>query len=65
GGYEPEVRLRIVRGLLGKVDVSLNSLLAKHLEDIRDEALELGKEELLKEVKRLLKSLESSKGAKK
>jgi hypothetical protein len=60
GGYEPEVRIQIVRGLLGKVDVAYNSLLAKHLEDIRLEAQEIGNEKVLQEAARLLKNLEPS-----
>ena len=64
GGYEPEMRLRIAGGLIGRVDVAFHSLLAKHLEDIRTEAKELGNEDLLKEAERLLKSLKPSKKSK-
>ncbi len=60
GGYEPEVRVQIVRGLLGKVDVAYNSLLAKHLEHIRLEAQELGNKKVVQEAARLLKNLEPS-----
>jgi hypothetical protein len=60
GGYEPEVRLEIVRGLLGKLDVAYNSLLAKHLEDIRIEAQEFSNEKVAKEAMHLLKSLAPS-----
>ena len=60
GGYEPDVRLRIIRGLVGNVDESYNSLLAKHLEDIKAEAEELGEKKLVKEAERLLKKLEPS-----
>jgi hypothetical protein len=58
GGYEPEVRLEIVRGLLGNVDVAYNSLLIKHLEDIRSEAMEFGNEKAAKEANDLLKRLD-------
>ncbi len=58
GGYEPEVRLEIVRGLLGKLDIAYNSLLAKHLEGIRDEARDFDDETLALEATRLLKSIE-------
>ena len=60
GGYDPKVRLGIVRGLLGNVDVALHSLLAKHLEDIRAEAREADNDDLAKEADRLLKQLEPS-----
>ena len=60
GGYEPEVRLEIVRGLLGNVDVAYNSLLIKHLEDIRSEAMEFDNEKAVQEAARLLKNLELS-----
>jgi hypothetical protein len=60
GGYEPEVRLQIVRGLLGKVDVAYNTLLAKHLEDIFLGAQEFGNKKVAREAARLLKSLEPS-----
>jgi hypothetical protein len=61
GGYEPDVRLRIVRGLLGKIDTSYNSLLAKQLVHIRDEAQQIGDKSVAKEAARLLGSLESHK----
>ena len=58
-GAQPlETRLKIVRGLLGKVDVSLNSLLEEHLESIRAEAEADGREELAEEAEELLKSLQ-------
>jgi hypothetical protein len=60
GGYEPEVRLRIARGLVGIVDKALNSLLVEHLADIRSEAEELGNEDLVKEADSLLRRLEDS-----
>ena len=58
GGYEPEVRFRVVRALVGKVDAGLHSLLVEHLESIRSEAVDFGKDELAYEAERLLKSLE-------
>jgi hypothetical protein len=58
GGYELELRLQIVKGLLGKVDVAYESLLAEHLRHIRDEAVDFGKEDLAKEAEKLLKHLE-------
>ncbi len=57
GGYEPEVLIQIVKGLLGRVDVAYESLLAEHLRDIRDEAADFGKEDLAKEAERLLKRI--------
>ena len=45
---------------MDKVDVALNSLLTKHLEDIRVEPEELGLDNLDKEAERLLKNLEPS-----
>jgi hypothetical protein len=60
GGYAPDVRLRIVQALADKVDVALRSLLARHLQDIRDEAREIGRQDVAKEAKRLLKRLEKS-----
>ena len=53
-----EVRLKIVKELAGKVDVSLNALLIAHLERIRAEAEEIGKADLADEAARLLSSLE-------
>jgi hypothetical protein len=58
GGYDPEVRLQIVRGLIGSVDPMLHSLLARHVEDILDEARDFEKTALASEAERLLKSLE-------
>ena len=60
GGYEPQVRLRIVRVLFGQVDVAYHSLLAKHLADIRDEAWMLGHKDMAREAARLLKRLGAS-----
>jgi outer membrane protein assembly factor BamB len=64
GGYEPDVRLQIARELLGNVDVAYNSLLAKHLEDIRIEAQETGNEKVAKKAARLLERLEPSEESK-
>ncbi|MEE8386238.1 MAG: hypothetical protein V3S01_09995, partial [Dehalococcoidia bacterium] len=58
GGYEPEVRFQVVRALVGQVDAGLHSLLVEHLESIRSEAEDFGKDELAYEAERLLKSLE-------
>jgi hypothetical protein len=58
GGYEPNLRLQIVQEILSKVDVAYYSLLAKHLESIRDEAMETGNETIVKEASRLLKSVD-------
>ncbi len=58
GGYEPEPRLQIVKGLLGQVDVAYESLLAEHLRDIRDEAMDFENEIIAKEAEKLLKRLE-------
>ena len=58
GGYEPEMRLRIVKEILDKVDVGLLSLLATHVEEIRAEAGDFGKEDLVTEANRLLRRLQ-------
>ena len=55
GGYEVEVRLEIVEGLVGKVDVGMHSLVVLHLEDIRAEAEAFGKEDLARKADDLLK----------
>jgi hypothetical protein len=60
GGYEPEVRLTIVRALAGRIDVAYESLLAKHLEAIRLEAEDFGKGKIAEEAARLLKRLDRS-----
>jgi len=60
GGYEPEVRLEMVKELLGQVDVALQSLLVAHLEDIRIEALDLGKEDLAQAARKLMERFERS-----
>ncbi len=58
GGYELETRLAVAKALLGRIDVSLHSLLAAHLEDIRSEAEAFDKLDLALEATRLLKGLE-------
>jgi hypothetical protein len=58
GGYEPEVRIEIVQGLFLRIDESLVSLLVEHLLDIRDEARDFDREELVNEAERLLKRLD-------
>jgi hypothetical protein len=60
GGYEPGVRIRIVKGLLENVDDSLTSLLVEHLKDIRDEARDFGVEALARTAEELLQRLEPS-----
>jgi hypothetical protein len=63
GGYEADLRLQIVRRLAGTLDVAYNSLLAKHLEDIRLEAMELGNRKVADEAAQLLKNLDRPGGA--
>jgi hypothetical protein len=60
GGYEPEVRIEIVKGLLDKADVSLISLLAEHVRDIRDEARDFDRRDLAEEAEKILNRLEPS-----
>jgi hypothetical protein len=60
GGYELEVRMRIVRALADRIDAGLRSLLASHLEDIRSEARDTGRNDLAEEAEGLLKKLEAS-----
>ncbi len=62
GGYEPSIRLQIVEQLIGKIDVAYNSLLARHLEDIRIDARESGDAELARKAGRILERLEPSSG---
>jgi outer membrane protein assembly factor BamB len=58
GGYEPGVRLQIVRALTGTLDAAYDSLLMKHLEDIRIEAEEFGSNKVAAEATKLLKRFE-------
>ncbi len=60
GGYGPDKRLDIARALASRVDLSLHSLLAKHLEDIRTGAEELGRDDLAGEAEQHMKKLEPS-----
>ncbi len=60
GGYELETRIEIVKGLFSNIDNSLVSLLVEHLRDIREEARDFDREELVNEAERLLKRLEPS-----
>ncbi len=60
GGYEPEIRLEIIQGILAQVDVVYDSLLAGHLRDIQAEAKAFEKQDLAKEAERLLRRLEPS-----
>ena len=53
-----EVRLKIVRQLVGKVDVSLNAPLVAHLKRIRAEAAAAGNEDLANRAVQLIGSLE-------
>ena len=59
GGYELELRLEIVQGRLGQVDMAYESLLAEHLVGIHAEAEAFGLDELADEAKRLLRQLPS------
>ena len=58
GGYEPEFRLKIVKGVLDRIDMAYYGLLAGHLEDIRAEAEDLGLDDLARQAAGLLDSLE-------
>ena len=60
GGFDPELRLEIVKTLIHRVDASYHTLLAAHLEDIRSEAVDFGKDDLASEAERLLKRLDSA-----
>ena len=60
GGYGPDRRLEIARALASRVDLSLHSPLAKHLEDIRAGAEELGRNDLAGEAEQHMKKLEPS-----
>jgi hypothetical protein len=60
GGYDPEVRLEIVKGLLGRIDVAYHALLVGHLEEIRAEAKAFEKADLVREATRLLVQVEPS-----
>ena len=52
------MRLKIVKQLIGKVDVSLNALLIQHLESIRADAAAAGNEDLANQAVQLMESLE-------
>jgi hypothetical protein len=58
GGYDPEMRLEIVKGLLGRLDVAYHDLVVGHLEEIRAEAEDFDKKDLVREATRLLRQLE-------
>jgi hypothetical protein len=58
GGYALETRLEVARSLVSRVDMAFESLLAAHLEDIRSEARDLGREDLAREAEQLLKRIE-------
>lgn len=60
GGYEPAVRLRIVRTLASRGDAGLQSLLSGHLEGIVREARESGQPEIANQADQLLAALRSS-----
>ena len=60
GGYGPDVRMEMVVALVPRIDESLHSLLAAHLRNVRDEALDFENDRLVWEAERLLKSLEPS-----
>ncbi len=57
GGYEVGLRLMVVEALVDVVDPAYHSLLARHLVDIRDEAVELELEQAAGDAARLLKRL--------
>jgi hypothetical protein len=58
GGHEPDVRIAIVHGLLGRIDVAYHGLIAAHLEAIRTEATDSGHDDLAQEATRLLQQFE-------
>jgi hypothetical protein len=60
GGYEPAVRLRIVRALASRGDVALHALLSRHLDGIRQEARESGQPEIARQADALLAALRST-----
>jgi hypothetical protein len=60
GGYGPEVRLKIVRGVLPRIDVAFEALLVGHLEEIRAEADGTGAADLAAAAARLLERLRPS-----
>lgn len=60
GGYDVEARLAIVEALAESIDVAYHSLLAGHLGDIREEALELDLAEIANRAETLRERLESS-----
>jgi hypothetical protein len=59
GGYEPELRLEMVKALVNHAEDSYYSLLAEHIRDIRSEAEAFQKEELATAAQKLLERLET------
>ena len=57
GGYDADVRLRIANTLVDNVDVAYHSLILKHLESIRDEAMVFGRPDLERKTTRLIERL--------
>ena len=49
-----------MKGLLDKADVSLISLLAEHVRDIRDEARDFDRRDLAEEAEKILKKMKEN-----
>ena len=60
GGYDPELRLEMVKALAGKLDVAYDSLLVDHLRDIHQEAMDFEKKGVAQEAERILRQWEPS-----
>jgi hypothetical protein len=60
GGYDPGLRLEVIKVLLGRIDVAYYALLVGHLEEIRAEAEDFGNESLAREATSALRQIESA-----
>ncbi len=57
GGFDAAVRLEVAEALAGRIGSGLRELLRAHVEDIRQETVDLGQEDLTRRTERLLKQL--------
>ncbi len=60
GGYDAALRLEVAETLAPRLDSGLRELLRVHLEDIRQEVLDLGQDDLTSHAERLLKQLDAT-----
>ncbi len=60
GGYDAALRLEVAETLAPRLDSGLRELLRAHVEDIRQEALEFGQDDLTSRAERLLRRLDAT-----